>query len=587
MRKPWHATVGLAALLSLISPAPGARADAIVVTRAMTASTIAEIFVEADGVRVELEIGANDLPAFLDLLPEEVLAELGATSEPAPVRWERFFREGLPIVADDGPPLGGRVVSLEVRPRVRRDEITGEPLPAGGDEERTVFAVLEYPFAGRPRTLSFGRPTAGSASPASVGFVAYHLGLPVNDFRYLARAVLDLDWEDPWYSRFRSRNLRRTFEAPLHAFLYVEPHEVRVEIVARPRDLQRWVDLGLRDRETIPVELQPELERRAAAFLAEHLALEIDGETVTPTLDRIHFLRRTLRSSTVIEPREELDLSAATLGAIFVAPTRVVLPQEASLRWDLFDERIQRVPAAATDEAGPLPTLLDADDPVLRWQNFLRHPTLPTAVDVGSPPLVPPRMVALASGSGLLLSLLLGLRLLSAARRGETPSRRIFALAGLLVTGGLVLMVLAFRARLDDARAEQVVGALLHNVYRAFDFREEGDVYDVLERSVSGDLLARLYLETRRGLELASQGGARVKVKGIELVEVDAEPLDGGRRFVARCVWNVRGSVGHWGHVHQRVNRYEADLTVAPVDGRWKFTDVEIVSEERLPGAAS
>ena len=42
------------------------------------------------------------------------------------------------------------------------------------------------------------------------------------------------------------------------------------------------------------------------------------------------------------------------------------------------------------------------------------------------------------------------------------------------------------------------------------------------------------------------------------------------------------GSVGHWGHVHQRRNRYRADLSVAPRDGAWKITELEILEESRL-----
>ena len=38
--------------------------DAMIVSKAMTASTIAEIFVEEDGIRVEMEIGVADLEAF-------------------------------------------------------------------------------------------------------------------------------------------------------------------------------------------------------------------------------------------------------------------------------------------------------------------------------------------------------------------------------------------------------------------------------------------------------------------------------------------------------------------------------------------
>ncbi len=51
---------------------------------------------------------------------------------------------------------------------------------------------------------------------------------------------------------------------------------------------------------------------------------------------------------------------------------------------------------------------------------------------------------------------------------------------------------------------------------------------------------------------------------------------------MANATWNVAGSIGHWGHVHQRRNQYRAELRVAPDDGRWKLVDLEILQEERL-----
>ena len=96
-----------------------------------------------------------------------------------------------------------------------------------------------------------------------------------------------------------------------------------------------------------------------------------------------------------------------------------------------------------------------------------------------------------------------------------------------------------------------------------------------------GDLLAQIYLETQRGLELANQGGARAKVKEVELVTLEAEAAGDGA-FLASATWNVGGSVGHWGHVHQRRNQYRAELRVAPVAGTWKLADMKILEEERL-----
>jgi hypothetical protein len=134
----------------------------------------------------------------------------------------------------------------------------------------------------------------------------------------------------------------------------------------------------------------------------------------------------------------------------------------------------------------------------------------------------------------------------------------------------------------DPARAEAIVGDLLQNVYRAFDYREEGDIYDVLAQSVSGELLTDIYLETKRGLVLANQGGAQAKVKDIALQSIALLPDPADDSFSVEANWTVHGSVGHWGHVHQRSNRYLAKLTVAVDEQRWKLREMSVLQEERL-----
>jgi hypothetical protein len=367
----------------------------------------------------------------------------------------------------------------------------------------------------------------------------------------------------------------------MSAFIYVEPYEVRTEIIARPRDLEQWVDLGLEGRDTIPVDIQYDLKQKVAAFLAEHQNVTIDGQPVEGELDRVNFLRRTLRTSTVIDPPEEMDAVSATLGVIFVYPTEG-LPQEAAMTWDLFSERIQRVPGAATDEAGPLRFFLVPDDNVLWWKNFLKNPTLPTLVGIAPPPGLAVRILGWAGwlfGLGLVAAVGLQAR---SSMQGQKISRRAIAVMAILLFVTAAAFATTLPARVTDQKAEGIVEALLHNIYRAFDFREESTIYDVLDRSVTGDLLTETYLETRRGLELASQGGARAKVKEIEMLEVEPRKLQGRPGFQARCTWTVAGSVGHWGHIHQRKNQYEADLTVEPIDGAWKLTRLELLQEERI-----
>jgi hypothetical protein len=135
------------------------------------------------------------------------------------------------------------------------------------------------------------------------------------------------------------------------------------------------------------------------------------------------------------------------------------------------------------------------------------------------------------------------------------------------------------RPRLSEAEQRALAAGLLGNVYSSFDYRGESAVYDALAQSLSGNLLADVYLDTMKSLELASQGGARVKVKAVELNEALFKPNQKG--FSTECSWSVRGSVGHWGHIHERMNRYHAMLHIEETDGVWKITRLEVMDEKR------
>lgn len=568
----------IAGLLALL---PGAAwADYIVRSQAMFASTIVEFYVTPGEVRVELEIGAGDIGAFRNLLPDGIYAEMGFGEQALAERLQIFANEDLVIRAGDSV-LPVSLQRIEPAKRVSRDEISGEPLVAEEESEEIVLlATLHYAMEGEPAQLAFIPPLR--YGPINIGFVAYHNGVAVNDFRYLGKpAVLDLDWADPWYSAFQTRSLRRAYYAPMSGFLYIEPFEVRKEIIVRPKDLQRWVDLGLEGLDTIPVELQGTVKEQVVAFLDQHLPTTIDGVPTEFELERVNFLRRTLRNSTVIDPPEPIPVDAAVMGVIYSAPT-TGLPNKATMEWDLFDERIQVIPVAATDQAGPFPQFLEPRAPLLEWENFLKQPYIPSLQ------VLEPAPGALAVHALWLRWLLLA-AVLALLVWLFTASRKRGALAPAPAIGAVVVSLLAAAAYWHSLGAARVaanpapvVDALLQNIYHAFDFRQQEKVYDVLAASVEGDLLTDIYLETLRGLELSNQGGARAKVQSIELQDLQVEPLAAGEGFIARADWLVQGSVGHWGHVHQRVNRYQADLRIQPVAGQWKVTAMDVLAEERL-----
>jgi hypothetical protein len=429
---------------------------------------------------------------------------------------------------------------------------------------------------------------AEGAVTANVGFVCYHEGLPINDFRYLSGEVtVDLDWKDPWYSKFRHANLRRRFGSPLSVFLYVEPYEVRKEIVVRPKDLQGWIDLGMEGVETIAVEDQEKLKERVAEFLATKGPVTVNGQVLEARLDRIHFIRRSLRRTGIVEPPEEMDATSATLGIIFVYPI-AKLPETVRMEWNLFSEKIQEVPAVASDEAGGLPSRLTPESRVLEWQNFLTSPTKAGMVVVAKPK-------AKGEGVALVVSVVCGLallilmyRLLKQWAKGEGLSHWAVAAMFLVLLGSIVSvrMVIAkpyaLVASLSEEETSGLMTGLLYNVYRAFDRHDESLIYDRLSQSIDGELLAEVYLDTRRSMEVKNQGGLRVSVKEVVVSELErlGRTEEGAERF--RCRWRVAGSIGHWGHLHRRINEHTAVLTIAPREDRWKIVEMEMLDEQQV-----
>jgi len=553
-------------------------ADAIMRSEAMFADTIAEFFIEDDHVRLELEIGSNDVGSFRNLLPDALYQQLNYGEAPLAERLPKFVADDMPVVVGD-TKLAGRVINIAPATRPLRDAITGEALPTPEDQLTFVIsATIVFPFDERPDSLMLIAPVATGL--ANIGFVVYHKGVAINDYRYLSSGMtVNLDWQDAWYSSFPERGMRRQYYSPMTGFIYVEPYEVRKEIILRPADIQQYVDLGLQDAETISADRHEEIKKKVVEFLEDHFAVKIDGEAAEGNLDRVNFLRRTLRSSVVVD-NQDLDLLSATMGVIYVFPTDG-LPQSVEMEWDLFNEKVQTIPAATVDQAGPLPVILEPDFNVLRWDNFLKFPELPTLTDIEKPPSALQRVAGWARWPAALVSVVLLVLLLRSVRSGSGVSMRV-ALASLPLIGLTILFFHQHRQiDLDDERLQKLVGDLLHNVYRAFDYRGEAVIYDVLEKSVSGELLTDIYLETQQGLELANQGGARVKVKTTEVRETELIGREGNTLTILSN-WSVAGSVGHWGHVHQRSNAYRANLEISEIEGVWKLTGLEILDEQRL-----
>jgi hypothetical protein len=65
-------------------------------------------------------------------------------------------------------------------------------------------------------------------------------------------------------------------------------------------------------------------------------------------------------------------------------------------------------------------------------------------------------------------------------------------------------------------------------------------------------------------MAIQQAGGAQAKIKEMEVQTARAEGVDADDlTYALHGTWTTLGTVGHWGHVHQRKNRYEAVVTVS------------------------
>jgi hypothetical protein len=403
-------------------------------------------------------------------------------------------------------------------------------------------------------------------------------------------AKLQLDWGDPWYSKFEDKALKRWQQSGVMTFLYIEPFEVRHETLVRVKDLEAWLDLGLRGHEFIEVDEFETLKKRVGKFLLQHSKVQIDGKQLRPILDRTSFVKYTMTRTFFIDQPERIPLNTAMLGVIITYLTKKI-PQKVTVHWELFSDRIQKVPTSAVDPAGPFPSYVTPDDNVLTWKNFLKTYKIPTVAEVS----IDDALITIGIPVGSLICLCALVPLVFQIRNRKKRGRRIgvpISLTVMLIAGSVLLYPFLqvpvarptiITPEMSDKDAVIILHSLLKNIYRSFDLREEDDVYNRLATSVSGDLLTDIYLQNRKSLVVTQAGGARARVKEIQILEVEVKHNQNNALVLLfHSKWTAMGSVGHWGHIHTRKNQYEANITIEPVKGTWKITDLELLEEKRI-----
>lgn len=297
-------------------------------------------------------------------------------------------------------------------------------------------------------------------------------------------------------------------------------------------------------------------------------------------------------------PLERIDITNGKVSMVLIYGTKG-RPRHVSVVWRLFPEPDSRPGAVVLDQvrAGLVASgdfreiLFTRDEPEFIW-HALEAPGR-RAVRLRVSKQGPRAKLSLPVASfGLLVGLVVAL---VAMRRLKADPRIAIGVCVAVLTAALATS----RAwtldiplpegqgleRPGEKDAKRIFETLHRNIYRAFDYKTESDIYDALAQSVDGDLLDEIYSEVYTSLVMRDSGGVVCRVQSVRFLDIQVDDLEGSARGVGFGItshWRVNGSVTHWGHTHFRTNEYKAKYSVEPREGTWKITGVSILQHSRI-----
>jgi hypothetical protein len=388
--------------------------------------------------------------------------------------------------------------------------------------------------------------------------------------------------------------LRAQVGPPAHAYLYLGAYEGRFECLVGVPELMEM--LGRQTSIALPPGAQQEVRDAALAAAQKWLRVKLDGTELVSLAPPTASLVKGVPGRTERPAPDELLVATQTMVGFTWEFDLEAVPKNIEITWEGFRGAWTSLPVTVIVGSQSENFELTSGYPSNLWKNqgrlSLRTPLAEVPVPSRAAQIKIPAASLLWLGLGFVF---FGLRHISG---GRVPGRA-FMTWMTLIAGAVVLwpvmnvpVSLPQNEDVPPEQAEKILRALLRNTYRAFDQRSESAIYDQLDRSIHGDLLQKVYLQTIEALTLDEQDKTRVRVTDLDVQVSATQPRKEGRGFIADVRWTALGTVGHWGHEHQRVNRYLAKVTVAPVeeksDGRdasppaWKMVALDIQEERRL-----
>jgi hypothetical protein len=587
----------------------------------------ADVFVTQKRITMRVQVYADQIPWIEGIEPDDKGIFDSEEFREAMIDHGQYVIEHVQILNAEGVPFKGRLTeSLFYQinegfsdPAENTTEMVEVEFPENGIEEGRLMGFkvgyeFEYQLSEPPSILTFRNDVVKEfVLPSELQVWLKQSGTD-QVYKMNVRAerpqTLRLDWVNPplsdedsteewekWFELQQIKSLGISDFSSVLSFIYITRREVRHEIVIPLATLSDLIDFEREDELFLSVEEQEAARKKVQAYFSIGNPVEIDGIKVQPVFDRIDFTGPNLRDLAMRVPPSKVSMVNGRVGVIMSYGTKST-PKTVSVTWDKFGSMINNIDVAviAFDEVKKSRFSRFLDDNTFDWVNP-NDPQYKPINEINASLKQPTVHVSLWStifaAAGAVLLLVAVIRSLFGGK--HTFADSAFAInAGLIIAsmmcaGGSLLTVSTSKIaidnpfatpELDNSDATTIFDAIHGNIFRAFDYHSDAEIYDALEKSVHGELLSDLYLKIQASLKMQEQGGAVSNIDTVQIIDGkmvgDLEQVGDSLQFQYACQWDIIGTVEHWGHIHRRTNKYEATFTVQKIDDHWKITGMEL-----------
>jgi hypothetical protein len=498
--------------------------------------TEAVVDVQQDRVDLELKVLVEDLVLYYPVSSDERDVYPAAALRKAAESHRTFVLDGLSLLTEKGTELEGSVVTVDT------SRLSDEGVPQTEIKQVSVTYRLRYPT---PRPLGFltvSQTFGGEKAilPAMMDCQVKQQGIALDvphpilsgqtlttKFDWTKLPTPPKNWRE--LKERRSERLKQQLGissySGLYSFFYITPHEVRHEILIPLLTLDEWTSIQRKDESFLEVDEQKVAAAQVAEFFQKGNPVSINGSVVKPVVARVNFFGLDIRDFAMNAEPRRVSVGQARVGIMLSYPSNKGVPSEFHAKWETFSKFAPFLKSIIYEFNKPaIEHFFRPDEATFNW----------TSTNVNQPP-------------------------------------------------GSVVKAVASDARVPSSKqAEQISHSLIRNVYQAFDFHGEKETYDALDAVVDGPLLRSLYLQIRRSLLMAEQGGSRSRVLEVRPVSGSIIGTPSQREFQIELRWRVAGEVEHWGHIHTRENEFLGRLSVNNADGFWKLAELKFLSQKRV-----